>query len=527
MNALRTTYFLFLLTLIFSCNIAKPQLTNAHAGKFKVGEKLNKHFLDVQVAVIPVTSPKSIPEKAKTFFDLRDSIPHKFLEILGDKVQKPDSLIKYIKQPLSLVSKSKSNKPKTDYATQKVRFVIGNIKNYQLLATAETPEFLHPNTRLQTLNTTLDFSSSDFEIVSIDKLESEFEEIDLGSLSRTQETNFTSKLTGQVGITNVNQNTIASNNKTSRINENGNVQNVYDQNGNLIGTITGGINDTLTSSNGNENIKTGTGNFGANGELGFNNTESIAEALQVKLKRLKTGFVFNKSSITISQHGSNLLDISDNVIITATIFPKSKAGLNTDSVMLFSSLFKDQTPQDASKIGLNRREIKYMKCQSRKVDIKVTSKGLLRAVQNKMRGDSNLEFDDKVIYYPFDLPAKKPNPNAGAISNWENCVQVYSVEYTDDKTKKVYDLMAGYGNHKEVHFVDGEKDAFISWLRLQLRNPVATKLSHPTLEVFFQERAAAPGGRRPINKVKIIGTTFTNAELAKIKNLKFKFKILN
>ena len=121
------------LILINSCNTAKPRLTNAHSGKYKVGETLKSDFLDIQVAVIPIISAKSTSEKAKTFFDLRDSIPHKYLEILGDKVTTASDLIKYIKEPLSVIPPASPSKLKTDFATQKVRFVIGNIKNYQLL----------------------------------------------------------------------------------------------------------------------------------------------------------------------------------------------------------------------------------------------------------------------------------------------------------------------------------------------------------------------------------------------------------
>lgn len=521
MKYVKLEFALILLLFLSSCSAFKPKITNSHAGKYKVGETLSKDFLDVQVAVIPITSPKSITEKQKTFFDLRDSIPHKYLEVLGGKVKTASDLIKYLKEPLSDKAKKTSSKLKTDYATQKVKFVIGNIKNYQKLGVKDKPEFFHPNTRLQTLNTTLDFSNSDFEILSIDKLESEFETIDLGTVSRSGTSNFSSKLTGQYGITNTNGNKNTGGSTGVIGADNGNIQNAYDVNGNLIGVISNNNANKNTISDGFESNKTSTKGIGANGELGFNTSESIEEALAVKLKRLKTGFVFNNKSITLSQHGSNLLDISDNIVVTATIRPKTD--LKTNAVMFFSNLFNDSLFNKAKDLKLTRRSIKYMSCESRNVDVSISSEGLLRAVQNKFRGDNVLEFDDKVIYYPFKLSNKTSSKTQ--ISNWSNCTQIYGIEYIDN-SGIAYDLMAGIGNIYEAHFVSNEKDVFSSWLRLQLRNPSIVDLTHPLLEVYFIERT--PFGSPPsTNIIKIIDSNLKTSDISKIKNLKFKFRLIS
>jgi len=505
------------LLLISSCSILKPKITNSHAGKYKVGETLNKDFLDVQVAVIPIITPKSNPEKEKTFFDLRDSIPHKYLEVLGGKVKTASDFIKYLKEPLSKKTKKTTSKLKTDYATQKVRFVIGNIKNYQKLGVKDKPEFFHPNTRLQTLNTTLDFSNSDFEILSIDKLESEFETIDLGTISRSGSADFSSKLTGQYGITNTNGSKNTGSSAGSIGIENTNTKTVYDANGNPVSIISNNNSNNDTISDGFETNKTYTKGIGANGELGFNSSESIEEALAVKLKRLKTGFVFNNESITLSQHGSNLLDISDNIVVTATVRPKTD--LKTNAVMFFSNMFNDSLFNKAKDLKLNRREISYMSCKERNIDVSINSEGLLRAVQNKFRGDNVLEFDDKVIYYPFKLSNKTSSKTQ--ISNWSNCTEIYGIEYTDDNGIK-YDLNAGIGNVYEVHFVRNEKDTFSNWLRLQLKNPTISNLTHPTLELTFVERTAK--GVTPKNFIKIVNSNLTPSDMVKIKNLDFQFR---
>jgi len=517
MRVIALLFLVVVSTLLESCKTASPRLTNAHAGKYKIGTIPSGDFLDVQVAVVPIIPPKSEAEKLKTFFDLRDSIPQTFLRVLGDEVTTGADLIKFIKEPLSVKSEQSPGKLKTDFATQKVRFVMGNIKNYQVLASEDYPEFVHPNTRLAWLNTQLDFSGTDFQIVSIDKLESEFEEIDLGAVARTQEASFTSKLTGQYGITNVSGNKNTSGSESVGTGASGSVKNVYDKDGNVLGSISTGTTSSDTISSGSENSNSSTRGLGANGEVGFSNKEIIAEALQVRLKRLKTGFVFNKESITISQHGSNLLDISDNVVVTASIYPKT--GVRPDQVMNFSGLFKDYVPQDASKIKMNRRGIKYMDCTSRDVDVMVSSKGMMRAVQNKMRGDNILEFDDKVIYYPFDLSAKSSKTS---ITNWTNCTTVYRVKY-EDPAGKIYYLKAGVGIGKEVHFVNEEKDLFDGWLRFQLANPVATKLTHPSLQVYLEEQTTIGAPRQ---RIDIIGPAINATKAAKVKDLHFEFELL-
>lgn len=514
-----TFFLVVLLILTGSCKTANPRLTKTHSGIYKFGEIPNGAFLDVQVAVVPVIPPKKPSEKAKTFFDLRDSIPQTFLRVLGDKVTSGSDLVKYIKEPLEEKPEKSPERLPTDYATQKIRFVLGNIKNYQALASKEHPEFLHPNTRLASLNTTLDFSEADFEIISIDKLESEFEEIDLGTLSRTQEANFNSKLTGQFGVTETSGSTDTSGSQSTGTAQNIETENVYDEDGNLLGTMTIGEGLTDTSNIGSESSRTSTKGKGASGELGYTNKETIAEALQVKLKRLKTGFVFNRKSITVSQHGSILLDISDNVIVTATIFPKT--GVGQTKVMNFSGLFVDFAPQKASAIKLNRREVKYMKCEARKVDVLVSSKGLLRTVENRMRGDQVLEFDDKVIYYPFDLSTA--SRNAATISNWPNCTMVYKMVHTDANGTK-YDLKAGIGSAYEVHLLDDEKDLFDNWLRLQLANPSINNLQNSPLEIYLEERVAGPG--LPKKRIQIVGPNIGNADLSKIKNLDIQFEVL-
>lgn len=505
--------------MIYSCKTASPRLTNSHAGIYKVEKIPDGDFLTIQAAIVPIIPPKTESKKAKTFFDLRDSIPQTFLKVLGGNVSTGADFIKYIKEPLSNEPEKTPAKLKTDFATQKVQFVLGNVKNYQVLASKENPEFLHPNTRLASLNTKLDFSNTDFQIVSIDKLESEFETIDLGSISRTQDANFSSKLTGQYGLTN----TSSSKNSDNTSNSSGSIENtvidnVYDANGNLLEGVTVNLSNNDSTGTGNESNKSSNVGLGVNGEVGYNNKETIAEALQVKLKRLKTGFVFNKENITISQHGSNLLDISDNVIVTASIFPKT--GVRTDKVMNFTNLFKDYQPQNASEIKLNRRSIKYMNCQSRSVDVCLSAKGVLRTVENKMRGDNTLEFDDKVIYYPFNLATTSSNTT---INNWGNCTTIYKLEYKDP-SGVFYDLNAGVGSTYEVHFVETERELFRSWLFLQLRNPTLNKLKHPSLEIYLKERVASPD--MPQKRIQIVGPNIDNNDIQKIKSLDIQFKSL-
>lgn len=521
-----TSYLLILLVLITSCKTANPRLTNSHAGKFKVKDEIEiknadkDKFIEVKAAVVPVVEKTASPIERKTFFDLRDSIPITYLKVLGDKVTSGNgaNLIKLLQEPLSKEPKPKSSSLKTDFASQKVRFVLGNIKNYQIEAIKGKDEFLHPNTRLVSLNTTLNFEGTDFYIVSLDKLASEFEIIDLGNLSRNQEASFTSKLTGQYGLNNTNTNNNSTENDldySTNFSENS-TKNVYDEDGNLLGSfnLTEQNAGTAGSSNSQSNLKTRGISAGINGEIGYNNKETIAEALGIKLKRLKAGFVFDKNSITISQHGSNLLDVSDNVILTATILPKS---IKTDAIQNFTGLFKEGEPNNASEIKISRREIKYFECESKNVGVKVSAKGTIRTVANKMRGDNTLEFDDKVIYYPFSL---EEGISETQINYWPNCTEIYSIRHEDSSGKK-YILKAGFGSIYDIHLKNGEKDDLFNWLSLVLKNPTIEKLRHPYIEIYFQE-IVSPG--QTFQKIQIVGPSMTQQDVDAIKNLPFRFE---
>ncbi len=96
---------LIFLLLLSSC--ASPKLTNANRGKYetRILENPDK-VMTVNVGVLPLPKKKQpAKEKAKTFFDLRDSIPHKFLAVVGAKAKNVDEILAAIKTDLSIVRK--------------------------------------------------------------------------------------------------------------------------------------------------------------------------------------------------------------------------------------------------------------------------------------------------------------------------------------------------------------------------------------------------------------------------------------
>jgi len=511
---------------------ATPKLTNAHAGKFEV-EDINIdsiRFLDVNVALIPVPNPKKPkPQKAKTFFDLRDSVPHTFLRELSKKTPKPEDFIKYIKAELSEKPKTKPTRQKTDYAKRKMRFVLGNTKRYGKYA-SKMNELAHPNTRVAYLNTTLDFSGSKFTILSIDKLMNEFEEIPVADISRSQTASFNSKVTGQFGLTNTNTATSLTNEGLEEGSQMSDTINAYDEDGNLIGTIATGSSNKATNSEGSTNEGKSSKNFGLSGEASYSNTESISEALKLKLKRLKTGVSFTKNKVTISQHGSNLLDVSDNVVFTATVIPNN---LKVQVVTSFNNfLDKKKNINPADSLGFSQRTIKYVACNELNAaidSVTISFDGMIRTVRNLTRGDNNLEYDDKVFYRPF---SKQKDSQGLSFASWPDCKEAYFIHYIDKISGKKYILSGGHENIKPLFFLSEEKDGFFDWITNQLSSPkkenLETKLFK--LSLVYSKKIEANGKNDESSNqekeiIKIIDQDLSKEDLKRIEKLKLRFKM--
>ncbi|MEM9869242.1 MAG: hypothetical protein AAF765_16215, partial [Bacteroidota bacterium] len=181
-----------------------PKLTNLHKGAYKVEDLPNPNeIITVNVNVIPLTPPKKlVTDRAKYFFDLNDSTQNKYLDVIKGMVNNnTDSLLKVLKKPLYEPKKT-AKQLQTDFIKIRTRFNLSNLKHYHMKDSLQKySNFIHPNTRLAWLNSTIKLEEgSQLEISTIDRLETVYESVILGSIERTQDVSFNAKLTGQYGI---------------------------------------------------------------------------------------------------------------------------------------------------------------------------------------------------------------------------------------------------------------------------------------------------------------------------------------
>lgn len=494
---------LLFLTIIILQSCAKPLLTNSHNGKYEA-ISTNESPIGYKIGILPlVVQSKPEPEKPKTFFDLKDTVQIKFLDIISKNTKSNDEIIKYIKQPLSEIKVDEPTKKKTDFTKITLRLSFTHFKEY-----LQKSELYHPNTRLEFLNTKLRISNDGVAtFYSIDKLENEFDIIDLGTLSRTKNVNFGANITSEVG------NSIEGATTTSDTTEINSGNNSFD------------INNNNTSSGSNKGSKTNTNNVGvksgitANGKVSYDNTEEIKEQVNVSLKRLKTGFAFDENSLIISQRGKPLNDIVDGTIVTATFILNNVTGkpnvVKEETVTSFDKLWNDKNePNDASKLVYNNRLIKYNEFlkTDNKLKIEGTYDGLLRIVANKNYNNNNLEYDDKVTYSKF-VNCLIP-PIIVDLNNYSK--KVFRIAIEDKKKGVIYTLhfISREGADSELlFFQDDNYNEFVNWL-VRIINKNDKKALVSKLYTLYLE-----SNKVGVDNINVIGESIDNNSFLALKNL--------
>lgn len=493
---------------------ASPKLTNNDRGNYGYEKIVDPEMiLDINVSSLPLPdAPKKQQEKVKTFFDLRDSIPNTFLRVIAQKAKNTKEITDAIKE-----SFSKSDNPTSIPAINtneinsnviKVRLLFSNIKKYY-----NDQRLMHPNTRLEFLTTTLKLQTNSFSIVSIDKIENEFENIDLGTLERTQNVSFNSKLSveGNLGMTSE-SNKVNSNTTNNEI-KSGDIKNVYDENGHIIGTISANDNSTNSNTKSNTSNNKTANNLGAKGELAYVNSENIKEALQIKLKKIKTGFTFSTNSITIAQRSLPLSDISDNIIITATLKVNStNTQLDTKRVMQFTNLLDSNgNPNSIKSINSNISYVHYPPCYSASnINFNVDYSGAIRGVKNLKQGRNILEYDDNVVYYQFSKENVQSNPIT--IGKTEYCHNVFKIiAKFDDNEEYVLNIIDTNQNEVLVYDEHNPK-LFLEWLVKLISEKNMSKFIAPTNLAFINK-----DGSKIIYLSK---PNFTQADLDKLNKIK-------
>lgn len=499
--------FIALLLLLFSC--AKPQISNLKRGMYNY-KTTTSDILDVSVSVLPLPSVIEVKQEQKNFFDLRDSLPHLFLKIMASKTKTPKELIDVLKEPLSKENAIVPSDKTTNFTFYKIRFAFSNLKKYY-----NDELFMHPNTRLEFLTTTLTIpTATNATFYNIDRLENEFEDIDLGTLSRDQSVTFNAKLTaeGNLGTSyaknNQTKNTGGSNGKT------GGTQTVYDSQGREIGTVNNSGDFSSSRIDSGSTSSSAAANLKANAEVGYLNSETIKEAVAVKLRRLRTGFNFSDKTLTVAQRGRPLGDISDNIYITATLKITDNKTVTTATAVTFEDLYnKKNEPNSAAKIKYSSRVVNFIRC-AKADDLQLSSsyEGAIRAVRNEYLkpGSNALEYDDKVTFY------KISGSSANPISIDKNlyCKEVFNFKIIkDDGTK--YTLKIATNTIKEVGILNDESpEMFFQWLNYVRDNPSINNLSDGNFWLYFENNIDENDKIYIIKPVKM-----TAAEIKIIKDL--------
>ncbi len=298
-----------ILLVVFSALIyagcAAPKITNHSKGKFEYRIVNSVNFIDVTVTRLHTAKTEVVstpPILEKTFFDLRDSIPQAFLKVIGDKATSVDEIIKAIRTPLitPYPTQNMIHQKVIDQRYLTTKLLFSNVKKYYV-----SSEFMHPNTRLDFLNTQIKLDSQSIaKLVSVDRMENEFEVVDLGTLNNTSEGVFKTGLSGNLGYTGNKELNYGLTDNTGNTVFDGTSNSLYDNAGNMVGTgqlSNNNTQGTIRNSSGKETVELGAG---AKADIGYELKNSLTESVAIKQRRLKTGISFDTAQLTISQRGS-------------------------------------------------------------------------------------------------------------------------------------------------------------------------------------------------------------------------------
>ncbi|MGG7664082.1 hypothetical protein [Dyadobacter sp. BHUBP1] len=474
----------FLCFIVASC--AAPKLTNNDRGRYKyVVLKNSKSILDVTVTPTPLPDPvQKQQEKPKTFFDLRDSIPITFLRSIASVSNEPTDILKAINTPLSKSSEKKQTdedgKIKLEQSTTKLRLHISSIQSF-----FNDPALLHPNTKLEFLNTKVWLMTNDVIIQTIDRLENEFEAIDMGTLERTNDIKFSSALSGGIGKDVGREISSTESDDSSFGGSDEQSESTGDGATNTATSKSGTTKNSVTKKG--KSIKSNVAaKSEAKAELQYANSESIKEAIALKYKRAKTSFSFSPNRLTVSQRAVPMVGISDNIFVTLTLAVKN-TGSNTHTfeVIEFKKMFDSKGKiQPMDSVTRRTVAVKYIPCDSAKdIKLAVSYSGAVRATRNLTRGRNSLEYDDKVTYYKF----QDSTLNAGiTIDKFDYCKRSFHIVTTIDKEKYILNTGSQVAPMEVLLHSDHEPGTVLRWLSEMITKGDQRLLESSNGDLFFR-----------------------------------------
>lgn len=504
--------FPLLAAVLAGCGGAKPVITNTHADTFGYVAATAATTLPVDVTVDPrpLTPAKETPAAAKTFADWPDSVKHIYLKAMVARTHTPQELVDALRLPLTVPEKKPEVSRQTKFDEYKMVFEFANVKRYDI------EKYAHPGTRLEVLVTTLDIDAASYAYFnSIDKLQNEFEDLDLGSLERTQNVQYNVKgnLTGVLGSGGMVKNTDG----TTDVTNNGQNQGTatFDSAGHQTGTTGTTGSGQTTRQNGNETTATANANVTAGAEASYLNNQTIKEAVGLKGRQMMLGFALTPKQLTVSQHSRPNTDISTNVFVTANLKFKNSSTIpnliqNAD-VAYFSGLFDaDDQPVAASELTLNQRTVTYVdRASAADVKFTVGFSGKLRAVGNEKdkSGNNFLEYDDHITYYPFEKAASKQFE----LDKNEFAKTVYKIKAKLNGHAGYLYIAAPVQKMLEL-FGDESPELVLQWLNDQLEHPVAAKLKAKKFTIFFDDRQG--------HTADVVAAVMTPVKIAALAGLK-------
>jgi hypothetical protein len=480
--AMRNRYMLIAMLFMFS-SCAGPKISNLEKGRYRYNNQAPSDALDVSVSILPITAVTAEKAKPVTFLDMRDSLPHLYLKILASKLPNADTLISRLSIPIIPASKVNSERKPTDYTEHKVQFVFSNLKKYY-----NVKELMHPNTRLDFLTTYLEIPlGAGIAFHNINRLQNEFDEIDFGMLSRDQTVALSAKMAVNGGLGSAYQNDYGDKISNTSGGERNSGKTIYDDDGNIVGTINS--KGTFSSANDETSSKktTGEAKISAALEGSYQNTETIKEAVAVKLQRIRTGFSFSKNKMTIAQRGRPAGDISDNVYVTATLKIANTKNVFSLPVYNFDKLYDNNNQANpVGEMSFAKRIVNFVPCDSA-TDIVFTTKyeGSIRAVRNSWpkAGANALEFDDKVTNYRVVATSGEPIK----LDKNVYCKNAFKI-VAYDVAGNVYDLWISDPTHHEVDiFIDDSPELLRQWLIDNWTEPDIARLSTTRFTLYFKD----------------------------------------
>lgn len=483
--------YIFLLFFSWGCGTTK--FTNSYRKMSKdpqyLDETATRKILEVNVAILPQP-----PENKQTiaqplrFFDLRDSLAHAYLHAIEKKNLTDSAFFRAITRdivPLKQAESSSALKD-VDLTQVKIRLLISNAKKYY-----NDPTFLHPNTRVEFLTTKISLKGN-YKITSIDKIENELETIDFAKLERKQEVQFKASLTGEAGAEAAQEATNSSSidNSIGNTFENNKSRafKIYDDSGNLVGAMDNSGKFSKTNQGNNSSKSDNLSKYGikmaGKAELGYANNVSTTENLDIKFKKMLMGISFKEDEITLSQRGSPLSDISNNIVINLTIAPK-KINVAKDKIIYkFTPVFNGNIGIQPSALKfLGPYRLSFIPC-SDSLSISSIFEGAIRKVDMGKSTRNALEWDDDVKFAIF----KSGSNEELRVPINQFCSEVYKVTAENGGE---YSLSMDRNGRPETIALKGDSEgiSFMYWIhqvigRLQ-DGPISNDFINNECSIYF------------------------------------------